>query len=190
MMRRLFLQATLVCMLIALLATPAFAGLTTDPLGATGSQPPAIVTGTAPGGAPHVCDDVDNCPVSPQGNPQPAPAHITGDGAIDVFFGPYTEGDLHQGNTQVAPAQIFPGAPEIGDVNGDGYWDSDTDGYRDSDGDGYLSNPQVVPAHQSVNQPIPGPQIVCLDGGCDDDQLDGGADDDQLIGLGDGAVQP
>ena len=148
MMRRLFLQATLVCMLIALLATPASAGLTTDPLGAAG-VPPANLQGAGPGGGPHIHP----------GTLEIAPAHI------------------YPGNPEVAPAQIFPGAPEIGDVNGDGY--------RDADGDTWGSGADTLQGGPAlaVAPPIaPGPQIVCLDGGCDDDQLCGGMDDDQLLG--------
>ncbi|MCL4832001.1 MAG: hypothetical protein KJZ86_06155 [Caldilineaceae bacterium] len=53
MMRRLFLQAVLVCALTALAAIPASAGLVPDPLGGTGSQLTAV-PGAAPGSVAHI----------------------------------------------------------------------------------------------------------------------------------------
>lgn len=174
MLRRMILTAVAVSALTVLLAAPASAGIVSDPLGANGNQPvnpagiesdpmgaagnpSAIVAGTAPGGGPHINAEAI----------APAPS-ITGGNGQDP---------IHSGAPKIAPAQIFPGAPEIAPA-------PSITGGNGQDPVG----PQGVP--QAGQQPLVAPHIVQIDGGCDDDQICGGMDDDQLIGWDDEALQP
>jgi len=189
-------------MLIALLATPAFAGLVTDPLGVNGDQPvnpagiesdPMGANGDQPvnpagiesdpmgvnGGQPVNSAGLISDPLGATGNP---PAIVTGTapgGAPHVCDAGDNCPDVSHGNITGGNGQdpIHPGAPEIAPA-------PSITGGNGQDPVG----PQGVP--QAGQQPLIAPQIVHLDGGCDDDQICGGMDDDQLIGWDDEALQP